>query len=198
MTNQTSDGFWRKNLSFFPVAERRKLRAKVRTPGCHNLLFSVAKSCLTLWDPMNARLLCSTPGSFVLQYLNVQSCPTLCNPMDYSLPGSLVHGIFQASILEWVAISFFRGSSQPRDWTQVSRIVGRCFTICRFWFPLSLSGAGESVFLTSSQVLLLVWTTLWVENLSLLARNLWAFHYTNRWNEEPRKKHGRRVMEPRF
>ena len=58
-----------------------------------------------------------------------QSCPTLCNPMDCSLPGSLVHGIFQARILEWVAISFSRGSFQPRDRTQVSSIVGRCFTI---------------------------------------------------------------------
>ena len=44
-----------------------------------------------------------------------QSCPTLYNPMDCSLPGSSVHGIFQARILEWVAISFSRRSSQPRD-----------------------------------------------------------------------------------
>ena len=56
-------------------------------------------------------------------------CPTLCDPMDYSLPGSSVHGIFQAKILEWVAISFSRRSSQPRDRTQVSRFVGRRFTI---------------------------------------------------------------------
>ena len=58
-----------------------------------------------------------------------QLCPTFCNPMDCSLPGSSIHGIFQARILEWIAISFSRRSSQPRDWTQVSRIVGRCFTI---------------------------------------------------------------------
>ena len=44
-----------------------------------------------------------------------QSCPTLCSPMDCSLPGSSVHGIHQVRILEWVAISFSRGSSQPRD-----------------------------------------------------------------------------------
>ena len=44
-----------------------------------------------------------------------QSCPTLCNSMDCSLPGSSVNGIFQIRILEWVAISFFRRSSQPRD-----------------------------------------------------------------------------------
>ena len=58
-----------------------------------------------------------------------QSCPTLCDPMDCSLPGSSVHGIFQAIVLEWIAISFSRGSSQPRDWTRVSHIVDRCFTI---------------------------------------------------------------------
>ena len=57
-----------------------------------------------------------------------QSCPTLCEPKDCSLPGSSVHGIFQARVLEWVAISFSRGSSQPRDRTRVSHIVGRRFT----------------------------------------------------------------------
>ena len=58
-----------------------------------------------------------------------QSCLTLCDPMDCSIPGSSIHGIFQARVLEWVAISFSRGSSRPRNWTQVSLIVGRCFTV---------------------------------------------------------------------
>ena len=58
-----------------------------------------------------------------------QSCLTLCNPVDCSLPCSSVHGIFQARVLEWVAISFSRGSSQTRDQTWVSCIVGRHFTI---------------------------------------------------------------------
>ena len=49
--------------------------------------------------------------------------------MDCSLPGSSVHGIFRARILEWVAIAFSRGSFWPRDRTRVSRIVGRCFTV---------------------------------------------------------------------
>ena len=53
----------------------------------------------------------------------------LFDPIDCSLPGSSVHGILQARILEWVAISFSRGSSQPRDQIQVSLIVGRFFTI---------------------------------------------------------------------
>ena len=61
--------------------------------------------------------------------LVVQSCPTLCDPMDYSLPGSFVHGILQAKILEWTAIPFYRGSSWPRDRTRVScicrQILGR-------------------------------------------------------------------------
>ena len=50
-------------------------------------------------------------------------------PMDCSLPGISVHGIFQARILEWVAISFSRRSSNPGNWTRVSRIVGRHFTV---------------------------------------------------------------------
>ena len=56
-----------------------------------------------------------------------QLCPTLCNPMDSSLPGSSTHGIFQARVLEWAAISFSRGSSQPRDRIQVSHIADRPF-----------------------------------------------------------------------
>ena len=64
---------------------------------------------------------------FLLQCMKVtsesevaQSCSTLRDPMDYSLPGSSVHGILQARILEWVAISFSRRPSQPRDGTHVS------------------------------------------------------------------------------
>ena len=126
-------------------------------------LFSVAQSCLTLWNPTD----CRPPGSsvhgifpgkntrvdcyfllqriFLTQGLNphllcllhwkwrerevTQLCPTVFNPIDYSLPCSSIHGIFQATVLEWVAISFSRGSSRPRDWTWVSCIVGRRFTI---------------------------------------------------------------------
>ena len=51
-----------------------------------------------------------------------QSCATLCNPMDYSALGSPVHETPQARILEWVAISYYRGSSRPRGWTHVSSI----------------------------------------------------------------------------
>ena len=58
-----------------------------------------------------------------------ESWLTLCGPMDCSLPGSSVHGILQAILLEWVAVPFFRGSSQLRDWTHVFHITGRFFTI---------------------------------------------------------------------
>ena len=58
-----------------------------------------------------------------------QLYPTLCDPMDCNPPGSSVHEIFQARVLEWVAISFSRGSSQPRDQTRVSCTAGRRFTV---------------------------------------------------------------------
>ena len=58
-----------------------------------------------------------------------QSCPTLCDPMGYSLPGSSVHGIFQATILEWIAISFSRRPSQPRNRTQVPCFTGSFFIV---------------------------------------------------------------------
>ena len=61
--------------------------------------------------------------------LVAQLCLTLCNPMDCTLPTSSLHGILQARILEWVAIPFSRGSSQPRDQTQVSHTAGGLFTI---------------------------------------------------------------------
>ena len=64
-----------------------------------------------------------------VKVLVAQLCQILCNPMDCSLPGSSVHGILQARILEWFAIPFPRGSSQPRDGTQVSCIAGRFFTV---------------------------------------------------------------------
>ena len=66
---------------------------------------------------------------FFLESEVAQSCPTLCDSMDCSPPGSSVHGLLRARILEWVAISFSRGSSWPRDWTGVSCIAGRFFNV---------------------------------------------------------------------
>ena len=71
---------------------------------------------------------------FALKVKVAQSCPTLCDPMDYT-----VHGILQARILDWVAVPFSRGSSQPRDWTQVSLNAGGFFTSWTTREALSLS-----------------------------------------------------------
>ena len=75
----------------------------------------------------------SWPASMVILYVKVnvlvaQLYSAVCNPMDCIPPGSSVHGIFQARILEWFAISFTSDSSQPRAWTQVSYTAGRFFT----------------------------------------------------------------------
>ena len=66
---------------------------------------------------------------YVCVCLVAQSCLTLCDPTNYSPPGSSVRGILQVRILEWVAIPFSEGSSQPRDQTQVSFIAARFFTL---------------------------------------------------------------------
>ena len=79
--------------------------------------------CFCLSSPLSCKLWRQSESEVA------QSCLTLCDPMDCSLPGSSIHGIFQARILQWVAISFSGGSSQPRDRTWVSCIVGRHFTI---------------------------------------------------------------------
>ena len=89
-------------------------------------LFFLAEKLLDMWSEV------------------AQLCPTLCDPIDCSLPGSSVHGIFQAIVLEWVAIFFSRGSSQPRARTWVSRIVDRRFTVwatrevqCEHWSSIT-------------------------------------------------------------
>ena len=81
----------------------------------------IAGRFLSIWATREAHFYSAAAKS-------LQSCPTLCNPMDYRLPGSSVHGILQARILECVAMYSSRGSSQPRDRTWVSHIAGRFFT----------------------------------------------------------------------
>ena len=81
-----------------------------------NVLFLFLPARICFWAPLKW-------SEVTRSYL------TLCDPMDGSLPGSTIHGIFQARILEWAAISFSRGSSQPRGWTRVSCIADRRFTI---------------------------------------------------------------------
>ena len=68
-------------------------------------------------------------GVCALCVLVAKSCLTLYNPMDYKPPGSYVHGVLQARILEWVAMFFSRGSTQLKNQTRVSSTGGRFFTI---------------------------------------------------------------------
>ena len=95
----------------------------------HAWLPKCYESCLfsktTLRECQSKKLWKSILRKTLKVKVKLLSCVQLCNPMDYSLPGSTVHGIFQARILEWVAIAFSRRSSRSRDWTRVSRIVGR-------------------------------------------------------------------------
>ena len=79
--------------------------------------------------PLPSPMPCPYWHKYSFVCLVTQSHPTLSDPMDCGLPPSPVHGIFQARVLEWVAISFSRGSFQYRDRTWVSRIVGRRFTV---------------------------------------------------------------------
>ena len=76
-----------------------------------------------------------------------ESRPAFCNPVDCSLLGSSVHGIFQARILDWVAISYSRGYSQPRDQTYISRV--SCIGRWILYHPGSLKVSLSSVQLLS-------------------------------------------------
>ena len=119
----------------------------------------------SLWDmysscsPMDYTVACQAPPSMGFskqEYWKTkkksevaQSCPALCDPKDYSLPGSSIHGIFQARVLEWAAISYSRGSSQLGDQTWVSHIAGRHFTLWatreaqEYWSGLLFPSLGE-------------------------------------------------------
>ena len=78
---------------------------------------------MVLFNPLNWKLMqCNGSSVFMCCTELLQSCPALCDPIDCSLPGSSVHGILQAKILEWVAVPFSRGSSAPRDEIGVSYI----------------------------------------------------------------------------
>ena len=96
----------------------------------------------------------------------------LCNSIDCSPPGSTVHGILQVRILEWITMPFFRGSSQPRDWTWVSCIAGRFFTIWASWKAYYM--AAVSYYLKFLCVTLSLWPSFhcfW-EYLSLISPSL--------------------------
>ena len=96
--------------------------------------FAIPFSRRSFWPRGQIQVSCITGRFFIIWATReagevAQSCLTLCDPMDCGLPGSSIQGILQARILEWVAISFSRGSSQPRDQIQVSCIGGRRFNL---------------------------------------------------------------------
>ena len=70
----------------------------------------------------------------------LQLCLTLCHPMDHGSPGSSVHGILQARILEWVAMPSSGGSSQPREWTCISHVYRHWQVASSNLLPLSMTG----------------------------------------------------------
>ena len=82
------------------------------------------------WSDSSLPLYFSLPHSLIYSHTGNFYQERSSDPVDCSSPGSSAHGILQARVLEWVAISFSRGSSPPRDWTQISCIAGRRFT---FW-----------------------------------------------------------------
>ena len=105
------------------------------------------------------QLLCPCEKVEVLVTL---SCPTLCDPMSYGPPGSSVHGILQARILEWVAIPFFRWSSQPRDQTQASCIKVRLCHLSHQGSPSLIRVAVSTIYSVNiTSILQKVWLTLW-------------------------------------
>ena len=109
-----------------------------------------------------------------------QSCLTLCDPTDCSLPGSSIHGIFQARVLEWVATSFSRRSSRPRDWTRVSHTVGRRFTV---WatreVPRYPKEGKNGCFCSGFQGLLAAYSDLFLSSLLVAYSNLLLSSYQN-------------------
>ena len=107
----------------------------------------------SFWDLMLDDLRWSWCNNTRNRVLITQSCLILCDPMDCSLPGSSVRWISQARVLEWVAISFSRVSSQPRDWTQVCCTAGRLLTM----LPESLRTTGAGCYGQIWTMVVLAW-----------------------------------------
>ena len=101
-------------------------------PSCLKPAWQLVWGKGTCQGPLQSQTWCienrHTPHRTCWVCVSHSGMSTLCDPMGSSPPGSSDHGTSQARILEWVAISFSRGTSQPRDWTQVSCIAGEFFT----------------------------------------------------------------------
>ena len=113
-------------------------------------LCSCPTSCFTYCEICCSVHRMAMSSLWIVLCLVAQSCPTLGYSMDYvACQAPLSMGILQARILEWVAMPSSMGSSQPRDWTQVSRIAGRFFTIWatreaqEYWSGKPISSPGD-------------------------------------------------------
>ena len=120
---------------FFKKGE--KMSVVVTTLPCEKMLSEPEREAYQQW------LLTRGHWPGCLHAKSLQLCSTLCDPMDCSPPGSSVHGILQARILEWVAMPSSRGSSQPRDQScvaYVSCIAGRFSTTSTTWTEVTVEG----------------------------------------------------------
>ena len=121
---------WKQNLRKCTVQKLNKGKKITRRMGTQRLKAILFLACFYIFT--FSRILhrfYNLKSFFLWVYMcATQLHPTLCDPMDCSSPGSSVHRISQARILEWVAISYSRGSSQLRDWTRFSALAGRFFT----------------------------------------------------------------------
>ena len=117
----------------------KKLTSKLSEATGYRIYTQKSVACLCINNELSEReskkIITFKTGSKRVNYSGVnlsevaQSCLTLCDPVDCSPPGSSVHGILQARILEWVVMLFFRWSSWPRNRTQVSHNASRIFII---------------------------------------------------------------------
>ena len=115
-------GFFRMSLHFASIRPSLNIQSEMTSP----LLFSTSVPCFFFQSVSTTYLFYYV---WKVKALVAQSCLTLYEPMDCSPPGFPVHRVFQARILEWVAIPFSKGSSQPRDRTWVSCIAGGFLTV---------------------------------------------------------------------
>ena len=115
--------------SAFPLLKTTSPRRHLPEHDSFQLFSFLSLNLCRHCSPTQNAFLCLVRETLESESEVAQSCPTLCDPMDCRRPGPSIHGIFQARILEWGAIFFSRGSSWPRDWTQVYRIAGRLFTL---------------------------------------------------------------------
>ena len=118
------DGPRNETDGWMDVKEEGRRTERMEEGAKEDMWWKRKKPSSGLWTPSLLFLLYHTQWWSKVDILVAQLCLTLCDPMNCSLPGSSVHGILQARILKWLAIPFSKGSSQPRDQTQVSCIAG--------------------------------------------------------------------------